>query len=155
MSDKKTELNEEEYMQKNVAFYQTFLSAWVQNRMEFDKQLLTLSSLAIGVLMLFHEDLKTLPFLILWLITGISFITTIIIILRIFKNNPDYIEYIIAEDGVSEAERKVIEEKRIELEKSLQKNTEYAFITFIIGIILTLSLVVVKSGIITITIQGL
>ena len=152
MSKKKTELGEEEYMQKNVAFYQTFLSAWVQNRMEFDKQLLTLSSLAIGLLMLFHEDLKTLPFLILWLITGISFITTIIIILRIFKNNPDYIEYIIAEDGVSEAERKVIEEKRIELEKSLQKHTEYAFITFIIGIILTLSLVVVKSGIITITI---
>lgn len=41
--------NQEE-QDKRVAFYQTFLTAWVENRMEMDKQILTLSSLAIGFL---------------------------------------------------------------------------------------------------------
>ncbi len=145
--DEQEKLDKEEYMQKNVAFYQTFLTAWVQNRMEADKQLLVLSSLAIGLLMFFRNELKTPPELIIWLLAGGSFITTIIIILFVFLNNSDYIEYMIAEDDAQESEKQ-------NLEKKLQKQTACAFGLFIIGIILTLVLVVVKSGFTIVKIQG-
>lgn len=51
------ELAKQELMEKHVAFYQTFLSAWTASRMEKDKQVLTLSALAIGLLTTFRSEL--------------------------------------------------------------------------------------------------
>ncbi|MGY0582644.1 MAG: hypothetical protein ACW7DV_11235, partial [Paraglaciecola chathamensis] len=42
--------NLREFEGKNVAFYSTLLSAWIQTKMERDKTLITLSSAAIALL---------------------------------------------------------------------------------------------------------
>lgn len=135
----------QEFSEKSVAFYTTFLSAWVENRMETDKQLVTLSSLAIGLLMFFYDKLHTTTELVLWLSAGALFILTIIVVLCIFRNNGKYIESLILDDN---------QPQKQSVEKSLQTMTACAFGMFIVGIILTFSLAIVKSGFVIMKTQG-
>lgn len=136
-----------EHADKNVAFYQTFLAAWVENRMEVDKQLLLLSSLAIGLLMIFYDRLETVVEFWLWVVAGIVFVSTIITTLLIFRNNSTYIEQIIKEhdDNLAEKQR---------LEKSLSFKTTCAFILFIAGVVLTLVLAILKTGFVLMKLKG-
>jgi ABC-type multidrug transport system permease subunit len=145
MSDKNKDLEQQEYMQKDVAFYQTFLTAWVENRMEVDKQLLTLSSLAVGLLMMFYDKLKDTTELTLWLIAGALFIATIILVLFVFRNNTKYIECLISNED---------EEKKKAVEKKLQAQTVCAFWMFILAVISTFALAIIKSGFVITKIHG-
>jgi hypothetical protein len=130
----------EELIGKEVAFYETFLSAWVENRMEIDKQVLNLSALAIGLLFFFHNKLDNLLHLFLWCLANISFISSIILILHIFHLNSDYIEKILKDD----------EKERIDLEKNLNKKTQWSFKVFIFGIIVAFMLVLFKTDFVVI-----
>ena len=44
------DLRLQEYHNKRVVFFGSWVKAWIQNRMELDKQLFSLSALAIGLL---------------------------------------------------------------------------------------------------------
>lgn len=131
------------YEQKNVAFYQTFLSAWIENRMETDKQILTISSLAIGLLMFFYDKLKTPTEFILWVVSVCLFIAAIITVLRIFRNNCPFIEGLLNNEQSAEYAA---------IEKTLQKMTSQAFVCFILGIVASFSLAIVKSSFILVKI---
>lgn len=128
--------NQEE-RDKRVAFYQTFLGAWIENRMEMDKQVLTLSSAAIGLLMVFYKDMDKVFEFSLWLIAGCAFIVAIILVLCIFRNNSNYIQCLIREDNQT---------LQNVLEKRLQTMTAWAFGSFIVGIVLSFTLAIVRSG---------
>lgn len=128
---------QQEIMQKNVAFYQTFLSAWTESRMEKDKQILTLSALAIGLLMVFRKELDDVLAFCIWLGAGTAFVAAIVIILLIFGQNSDYIEHIIRDDNQPD---------KLIIEKSLQRKTLWAFCLFVIGILLTIILAVLGAG---------
>lgn len=124
----------EEFISKNVAYYQTFLSAWIENRMEKDKQILLLSTLAIGLLISFSNNLNNLSQKILWILAGIPFIVAIFLALSIFSKNSDYIESLIRNDYSNEYK---------ELENKLSTLTKQSFIFFIIGVLITFLLVLV------------
>lgn len=127
----------QELIHKNVAFYQTFLNAWVGSRMEKDKQILTLSALAIGLLMAMRGDVSDVLAFLIWLFAGGAFVISMLIILIIFRQNSDYIEQIIRDDDT---------EKKLSIEKSLNRKTVLSFWCFLAGVILTISLAVYSSG---------
>lgn len=128
-------LLKDSFLQKDVAFYQTFLAAWIENRMEKDKSLLTLSSLAIGLLITFTDKLSSPTEFVLWLLSGIAFLATIIIILLIFRCNSNYIQCLLAED-IAKQQRH---------EKSLNLMTLMAFVIFIVGLCLTFTLAISET----------
>ena len=74
--DKENELKQKEYYDNRVAFFASWVNAWIQNRMELDKQLLTLSALAIGLLVGIFGQPETVTQLFLWLLAGLSFLIT-------------------------------------------------------------------------------
>ncbi len=155
MSDDTNGTDDLEYLQKRVAFYQTIVGAWVQTRMEADKQLLTLSGLAIGLLMIFQGELKSILQLFFWLSAGGLFVSTLITILFIFLNNSTHIEYVIAENQEQDAEKKAEFKIKAEImDKKLNRQTICAFVTFILGILLTAALAIAKSNIMIIINQG-
>jgi len=128
---------EQELLEKKVAFYQVFLSAWTASRMEKDKQVLTLSALAIGLLMTFRSELDDVLAFCVWLLAGVFFVISIVIILLIFSQNSDYIEQVIRDDGQGQ---------EVGVEKSLQRKTLWAFRFFVFGVILTVFLAVYGTG---------
>jgi hypothetical protein len=141
------ELETQKNMQKEVEFYAAFVNAWITTRMEVDKQLLTLSSLAIGLLMFFYDKnkLETVTQLALWLASGFLFTITIVTILLVFRNNAKYIELLIGN---------TTDNKNKDVEVTLQRQTEFAFVIFILAIITTFALAIVTSGFKIIKIQG-
>jgi ABC-type Fe3+-siderophore transport system permease subunit len=128
--------NDSENEQKRVAYYQTFLGAWIENRMEADKQILTLSSVAIGWLMTFYDKLDGCLELALWLVAGTVFSVAVIIVLFIFRDNSKYIECVIREHDSALHDR---------LEKKLHGMTVCAFILFFSGVALSFILSVTKA----------
>ncbi len=155
MSDDTNGPDDLEYLQKRVAFYQTIVGAWVQTRMEADKQLLTLSGLAIGSLMLFRGELKSISQLVLWLSASGLFVGTIITILFIFWNNSTHIEYIIADNQEQDAEKKTEFKVKAEImDKKLNLQTICAFVMFVLAIILTFALAIARTNIMVIINQG-
>ena len=144
-----------EYLYKKIAFYQTVLGAWVQTKMETDKQLLTLSGLAIGLLMVFQSKLNSTLQLVLWLSAGGLFVGTIITILFIFWNNSTHIEYIIADNQEQDAEKKTEFKVKAEImDKKLNLQTICAFVMFVLAIILTFALAIARTNIMVIINQG-
>ncbi len=114
--------------QRRAAYYQALWTAWFEHRMELDKQLLTLSALAIGLLMFFRDDLKNmkeLPEKLLWIFAGGSFITTIILILIIFHRSSEHIKCMMDEDS----EDRTKEEEWNNKLKKLDKKSRIAFIS--------------------------
>ncbi len=137
-----------EYHDNRVAFYSNWVGAWIENRMEKDKQLLTLSALAIGLLVsVFNSPNNICEFWIL-VFAGISFLGCILIILIIFSVNAKYIEIILTEhqkhnnDGNGPLGNE--ESKKAAI---LNKLTITAFSFFISGALLTSILTVMRSGV--------
>lgn len=102
----KDTLKEQEEMQKRVAYYQTLLSTWISNRMESDKQILTLSLALIGYLITFQSNIGDIYSSILWVLAFLFFIASIGLVLSIFSQNCEYIELIQNEDEDKDDEKK-------------------------------------------------
>ncbi len=142
MSKKKTEL-EKQKEQKRVAYYQTFLTTWVQNRMEFDKQLIILSTAGLGMLIFFHKEIKERPEQILWIFAGGFFIVTIGLILYTFHTNSDYIRCFLDEDNEETAEEK-------KLNRRLEILTIVSRFSFILAVLATFVLAMLSVFMVTI-----
>ncbi len=128
--DDKTEIKKE--IGKNIAHYQTWLNVWMQSRMEVDKALLTISSLALGLLF-YSKPVESLECHI-WVSAGLAFIVTIIGVLITFWKNADYAEKMLGGniDEISQGNRAL---------KYLSITT---FITFSIAVILTFLLAILR-----------
>ena len=127
---------DQELVGRKIAFYQSFVSAWIENRMEKDKSLLNLSALAIGLVMIFYDKLENSTQFILWLCSLLAFIFTIIMRLRILKKNSDYVLEVIKDDNPT---------KKKDLEKYLNKRDIISSILFVLGILFIFALVIIKS----------
>lgn len=80
---------------KEIEWYAALVNANFETRFELDRQLLTIASAAIGVLVSFMNDIINFPLFILWLTSGLAFLSTIVLALNIFKNNKFLLEAII------------------------------------------------------------
>ena len=134
------ELKEQEKMLKKVAYYQELISTWSSNRMEIGKRILTLSGLAIGLLVTFGSEVSeigdALSFII-WISASGFFIASMLIILHIFKQNSNYIMLLVQKDN---------QEKKEKINKSLKCNMRLAVLFFFIGIGLTYFLAIYIVG---------
>ena len=129
----KDTLKNQEIMQKNVSFYEVLFTAWMDNRMEKDKQILTLSALAIGLLMTFRSEIKDFCSFFILALASLSFTGSMIVVLGIFKKNSDYLMQLIRESNKREQTDK--EKKEIvDNERTLQSRTFLAFWLFIVGV---------------------
>ncbi len=149
MSDEKTELEKKkekrkENMQKRVARYQTLFAAWTENSIEIDKQLLTLSTAALGLLVFIHEDLKGAWEKFFLICASVFFIVTIIMILRTFYISRKYIGSVLNENDKNNAEKIDTEEKLDAKSKGLEKAS---LITFGLGVFFTFWMMFFKLGI--------
>ena len=82
---------------KNIAHYSVLLSAFINNKMELDKTLVTLSAAAIGLLVTILtavgvENRWEIP---LFMLAVLSFLTTIWCSLQIYKFNSAHLEAVI------------------------------------------------------------
>ena len=84
---RKTNSNEDKQVEN---FNNCLIEQYIQNANEKDKQLLGLSSLAIGLLATFINQTMTCLSFVLWFLSGIFFIITIISTLKIFEENKKY-----------------------------------------------------------------
>ena len=122
----------QEDMQKQVAAYQANLSAWMANRMEKDKQVLTLSALGIGLLVTLRSELDDVCAFWVWLFAGGAFLLSVISILCVFQINSIYIKQIIRNDD---------KKKKEYTNDILKLSTWFADLMFAIGVIFTVLLV--------------
>ncbi|MBN1784088.1 MAG: hypothetical protein JW812_03910 [Alphaproteobacteria bacterium] len=105
--------------------------------MEKDKQILSLSTLAIGVLILLRKSIENEIYFGVWISAGLAFLTSIIILLQMFSQNSDYIGELIKNNDIN---------KKKELEKKLQQKTKWSFRFFITGVLLTFILASSSTG---------
>lgn len=74
------------------AYYSALASAWIDNKMEIDRQILTLSSVGVGGLVALASSLSSEIQFMLWVLACFSFCTAIGIALKIFALNPKMID---------------------------------------------------------------
>jgi uncharacterized membrane protein len=131
-----SENNDEQeiYKARKVAYYGACVEAWITTNMERDKQILGLSSLALGGLIAFQQTLNDTTSFLLWLGASLIFISAIILALFILSLNAKYIEKLIKENVTPD------DEKRMSLADGVLT------VLFILGIVLTFSLAVKESG---------
>ena len=126
-----------------VALHQSYANAWVENRMVFDKQLLAVSLLGIGFLVVHYgEKLDDVHKTILWLIANSAFLITAILIFVTFEKNSDYLELVMMEDE-GKPEKIVDEEERRNNE--LGKLALAIKIFVIVGVVATILLILIES----------
>ncbi|MBL4693299.1 MAG: hypothetical protein JKY92_08235 [Magnetovibrio sp.] len=121
---------EEESQQKEILWYQTTVDKWYQNRMEGDKQVLTLSGLGIGLLMTLNDDLTNKFSITLWIGAAICYFLAMFLILVIYKKNADYLLALIKNADVKM------------LGKAIGSLTKIAFGLFLFGAFLTIILAI-------------
>jgi len=127
-------LNDEELkQQKEIEFYASVLQAWQNTKMELDKNILTLSSGAIGLLVTFINTfgVKTQCQIVLYIISIGAFLVAIISSLIIFNNNAKYLE-------------KIIRDPSYTSDSILGFLDKMLIVTFIIGIIGTIMLSIIS-----------
>ncbi len=118
---------------KEIEYYASILQAWQNTRMELDKNILTLSSGAIGLLVTFINTfgVKTQCQIILYIISIGAFLIAIISSLIIFNNNAKYLE-------------KIIQDHSYTNDPILDFLDKMLIATFIIGIIGTILLSIIS-----------
>ena len=116
--------------------HHAYVRAMLDSDSEQNRQLLTLSSLVIGLLMGIFEtdDLKHFASFILWIISCCSFAACVIVTLIFFPKNAEYLKLVI--DGSSKSEQ---------LSKHLRIISITASLTFVLGIVSLFSLVLYES----------
>jgi hypothetical protein len=122
----KIKKEEEIYIGKEVAFYQTILEAWIQNRMEFDKTILTISFAAIGFLFINDTNQTCLEWF-FWILSVICFAISIFLILKIFRKNSDLLSLTLMNSD---------NEKLKKLNKSLDIFTKIAHYSLMMGVLI-------------------
>jgi hypothetical protein len=117
-------LNKEDYEAKEKVFYGAMISAWLNTKLERDKQLLGLSVTAVGLLvtLLRTVGVSDIEELILFSLAMLAFLVTIISVIYILGENAEHIEKMIDK---SESESK----KLIRLDK-------VAGISFVTGMVI-------------------
>lgn len=134
-----------EYHDNRVAFYDSWTKAWISNRVEMDKQLLTLSALAVGFLITFFKDIDELIPSIIWLIATISFVISGIISYKIFRKNASYIETLLnlhQDEGIDKTKLETEEKKKT---GQLTSMSNWATHIFLLGAALTIILAIWES----------
>ncbi len=145
MSDETAELEKkkqkkQETMQKNVARHQALWTAWTENSIEIDKQLLVLSTSALGLLVFIHDKLSGDIEKILLLCASFFFSITIIMILLTFHVSQEYIGSVLNENNKD----KTKEDKLNSTSAILGISSLY---TFGFGVLLTFLMMFFKLGI--------
>lgn len=118
---------------KKVAFYQTVLAAWVQNRMELSKQVLILATLGIGLLTSFHSEIRDCLGAILWVSGIVCFLIAMFASLQLFRWNADYLEQINI--------KKTSKARKERLNHKIKCCSKLAKSAFVVGVLLSCSLV--------------
>lgn len=94
--------NNEIEQQKDISYYGAMVNAFLENRMEIDKQIINLSCLAIGFLSATLKELNS--FFCMWLFINILFLLSIILILIVFYSNTRIIKDIVQNKNSNESE---------------------------------------------------
>ncbi len=112
---------------KNIAHYSVLLTAWIQTRMERDKTLITLSAIAIGLLVtiLTTVGVRSIWELIFFAVAVGSFLITILSSLKIYQLNSEHLEAAIR--GSSQKDPRL---------EQYDKRSSRSFITGLISVIL-------------------
>lgn len=118
---------------KEVAFYAALVEAWINTRMERDKQVLTLSSLALSGLIAFTAGLKDGTEFALWLSAATVFIVSILCALLVFAINAEFIQKLIREESADA------------LDVVLKILDRAVMLSFFLGVCITFSLAIVKA----------
>ncbi len=130
----------QDYEAKNKVYYAAMLSAWLNTKLEYDKQMLGVSVTAVGLLVTLIRTTGASSILQKSLFGGalLSFLVTIIVVFRILAVNAKYIEKIkkIKEEEEKEEEKKEEEEKPETLELILSNLDRFAKLSFVFGIVL-------------------
>jgi hypothetical protein len=124
--DKKEQIKLDTYEQKEVEFYSASLNAWLSSTMEHDKAILTLSGGGLGLLVLpeMLGSVSSCLIGIFYVIAILFFVTTIFIVLGIYKLNTEHLEAI-------------VNEQETELGPILNKRHEVLLWTFGLGVLFT------------------
>ncbi|MGB2234337.1 MAG: hypothetical protein ACPH5J_02065 [Candidatus Puniceispirillum sp.] len=138
MAEEQKNLPVDEEALKRVSFYQVALGAWVQTRMEADKQMLALSALAVGFLISFHDKLNHTWDFLLWVLSGLLFLATIGAMLIVFRLNAKYLSEI-NKDETDKNNKNTVNEQ-------LKLLTKFGFWTFFLGVFLASVLAVNLSN---------
>ncbi len=122
------------------AFCAAAMSAWFETKLEKDKQILTLSSLAIGGLLIIKPAMHGIMLCIIWIISLLSFVACLFIVLYIFDDNAKIIELFLAkkpgEVEQSTDSSKILDGRILRLEKIMSR-------LFVIGVLTACALVAV------------
>lgn len=142
-------LDLQEQHNSRVAYYDSLVKAWIQNRMELDKQLLTLSALASGLLVTVFGQPENINQFVLWLIGSIAFLCCGAFILIIFHKNSRYLETVINLHQREEEENNATKKQEETETKELNSLTKIASSIFLLGVASTIILAIIHSNFIT------
>ncbi len=118
---------------EDKTFRAAVINAWISNKMERDRSLLTLSSAAIGLLVTFlnfNDSLNNCE-VIFYAVAFLAFLICIGSVITIFSKNPDYLE-------------KLVKEEDVENDKFLGALDYAAVISFCVGVFSTTLIGVIK-----------
>lgn len=122
---------------KKIAHYQESYSAWHAHRLESDKQILTISVLAIGFLIAEFGNPSTVISFILWFIAGSAFLFTILLILSLLRESANHLSEMLQDDDTDK--ESIIEPKVVLLSKRMRR-------CFFIAVLFSAFLAVYESG---------
>lgn len=131
------------YEARDIEYHSQGYAAFFNTRMEKDKSLLTLSVVGIGYLATFAKlgnDELTGMELVLFSIACLSFLTAIVVVLRIFKTNGDYITALLSP-------KPQIQRQADSIGKQLKRSDRIVFGAFILGLITTTVMGYIASSI--------
>lgn len=132
--------------QKQLAWYEQGISAWLQTKMEHDKTMLTISSIFVGFIAtifgaFFKDSISKISFIIM-MISIIGFVSCMITTAIIFNNNADYLEANLNEAESSETEKHTKKLKRLDL---ISKISFYTGITTFVAFIFLLGICTIQT----------
>jgi hypothetical protein len=136
-------LNKEDYEAKQKVFYGAMITAWLNTKLERDKQLLGLSVTAVGLLvtLLRTVGVSDIGEIILFSLAMLAFLVTIISVIYILDANAEYIEEMLASSEIYILDKNAepINEK-VDSSESENKKLTYldriAGISFVVGMVI-------------------